>query len=267
MLEASHLQYCIRKRSIVKHASFQVKPGELVALLGPNGAGKSTLFRLLSGEEICKQGEVSYNGKSINAYSCAALSKVRAVMPQTSHLAFPFSAGEVVEMGLSLGHTRRKDQVVEEVMELTHTLDFKKRLYHQLSGGEKQRVQLARVLTQIWENQPYARYLLLDEPTSSMDIAQQQHVLKIVRDLKDRNIGILSIIHDLNLAASYADRVILLKNGDICHQGPTREVMTSANLQQVFDHPIRVVEDKERGDLWIHPIPHQYENQLQYHIA
>ncbi len=267
MLEASHLHYCIGPRSIVKQACFRVKPGELVALLGPNGAGKSTLFRLLSGEVIGKQGEVCYNGKPIPSFSSAALSKVRAVMPQSSHLNFPFSAREIVEMGLSMVQTRRKDLVVEEVMELTHTLEYKNRMYHHLSGGEKQRVQLARVLTQIWEKQPYARYLLLDEPTSSMDIAQQQHVLKIVRELKSRNIGILAILHDLNLAASYADRVMLLKNGDVRHQGPTHEVMTSAKLEEVFDHPIQVIKDKERGNIMIHPVPHQKENQLHYHTA
>src|SRR5690606_40573359 len=104
-------------------------------------------------------------------------------------------------------------KLLKEVIIETHTWDLREQQYGMLSGGEKQRVQLARVLVQIWEMRPYPRYLLLDEPTSSMDIAQQHHVLQIVSRLKKRNIGVLAIVHDLNLAAAYADKVVLLKEG------------------------------------------------------
>ncbi|WP_114749533.1 heme ABC transporter ATP-binding protein [Pleomorphovibrio marinus] len=267
MLEASHLHFCISNKAIVKQASFRVEAGELVALLGPNGAGKSTLFKLLSGEAVCKHGEVLYNGKNIQGYKSSQLASIRAVMPQSSQLSFPFTAKEVVEMGLTMARSSSVTQIVEEVMQLTQTFAFRNAQYHHLSGGEKQRVQLARVLTQIWEKQPYTRYLLLDEPTSSMDIAQQQHVLKIVKGLKDRNIGILAILHDLNLAASYADRVILFKNGNLFAQGITAEVMTSQHLGEVFDHPIQVITNKERGSLMIHPVPQLNKKLFNYHTA
>src|SRR5690554_1246953 len=251
MLKARHIHFCIRKRPIVDHADLHLEAGEILAVLGPNGAGKSTLLKILSGEMPCKQDEVEYNGRSLSKYSPNSLAKVRSVMPQHSQLTFPFKAGEVVVLGMAKQVATPPQELLEEVMKETQCWEFRDRQYAQLSGGEKQRVQLARVLLQIWEIKPYPRYLLLDEPTSSMDIAQQHHVLAIVSRLKRRNIGVLAILHDLNLAAAYADRVALFKDGNILYQGEMDEVMTSSKLGHAFGHPVKVTRETDSDQLVI----------------
>ena len=251
MLKAINIHFCIRQRPIIEWADISLQAGEFLAVLGPNGAGKSTLLKILSGETSCKKGDIQYNGVSIKNFSSKALARVRAVMPQHSTLSFPYKAIEVVELGLENQTAGSPDELLREVMMETQTWELRDRQYGKLSGGEKQRVQLARVLIQIWEMKPYPRYLLLDEPTSSMDIGQQHHVLQIVSRLKKRNIGILAIVHDLNLAAAYAYNVALLKAGIICYQGETSSVMTSGNLEKTFDHPVKVVKDPDNDQLII----------------
>lgn len=251
MLKAKNIHFCIRQRPIVDQADLSLQAGELTAVLGPNGAGKSTLLKILSGEITCKKGDIRYNGVPIRDYSSKALAGVRSVMPQHSTLSFPYKAMEVVELGLGCQKVSAPDSLLKEVMMETHTWELRNQQYGKLSGGEKQRVQLARVLIQIWEIRPYPRYLLLDEPTSSMDIAQQHHVLQIVSRLKKRNIGVLAIVHDLNLAAAYADQVVLLKDGMIRHQGETEAVLTSENLEETFEHPVKVTKDPDTDQLVI----------------
>ncbi|SRR5690606_23531610 len=251
MLKANNIHFCIRQRPIVDQADVSLQAGELTAVLGPNGAGKSTLLKILSGEIRCKKGDIRYNGVPIGDYSSKALAGVRAVMPQHSSLSFPYKAMEVVELGLGCQQVSDPAKLLKEVMMETHTWELRDQQYGKLSGGEKQRVQLARVLIQIWEIRPYPRYLLLDEPTSSMDIAQQHHVLQIVSRLKKRNIGVLAIVHDLNLAAAYADQVLLLKDGMIRHQGATEAVLNSQNLEETFEHPVKVTKDPDTDQLVI----------------
>jgi iron complex transport system ATP-binding protein len=254
MLQAHDIHFCIQNRPIVDKASMILRPGELTVILGPNGAGKSSLFKVLSGEQSCKHGKVSYNGRSLDQFKNRQLAQVRSVMPQHSSLTFPFSVLEVVELGL-LSLRKYSSELLQEVMEQTHTWELRDSLYGNLSGGEKQRVQLARVLTQIWEKKPFPRYLLLDEPTSSMDIALQHHVLSIIQKIKERNIGVLAILHDLNLAANYADQVILMKKGHILFQGNTQEVMNADKLMQVFDHPIEVYHGDDQRPTIIQSVP------------
>jgi iron complex transport system ATP-binding protein len=266
MLQANDIHFCIRNTPIIDKANVSLSPGELTVILGPNGAGKSTLFKVLAGEIPCKYGRVTYNGSPIGGFSPKNLALVRAVMPQQSSLSFPFKALEVVELGLlSRGNAYRPD-LLEEVMAETQTWHLREQLYGNLSGGEKQRVQLARVLTQIWDKKPFPRYLLLDEPTSSMDIALQHHVLRIIHKIKKRNIGVLAILHDLNLAANYADKVILLKKGRILYQGPVNEVMTAAHLEEVFEHPIQVFSGSEENPMIIQSVPF-IQNHLEIKLA
>ncbi len=241
MLLAKDIHHCIGKRQIVDQISLEVQPGEILAILGPNGAGKSTLFKLLSGEVVCKRGMVSYNQFEVGDLKASELAKIRAVLPQHSQVNFPFTVKEVVTLGLHQVKVSRHQAILEEVMEMTQIGKFADKLYHQLSGGEQQRVQLSRVLVQIWENQPYPRYLLLDEPTSSLDIAQQHAVLRIIKKLTTRNIGVVIILHELNLAAQYADKIALLKNGILKKWGTVPEIMDEQLLEMVFDHPVQLI--------------------------
>jgi iron complex transport system ATP-binding protein len=241
MLLAKDIHHCIGKRPIVDQISLEVQPGEILAILGPNGAGKSTLFKLLSGEVVCKRGMVSYNQFEVGDLKASELAKIRAVLPQHSQVNFPFTVREVVTLGLHQVKVSRHQAILEEVMEMTQIGKFADKLYHQLSGGEQQRVQLSRVLVQIWESQPYPRYLLLDEPTSSLDIAQQHAVLRIIKKLTTRNIGVVIILHELNLAAQYADKIALLKNGILKKWGTVPEIMDEQLLEMVFDHPVLLI--------------------------
>lgn len=265
MLQATDIHFCIQNRPIVNKASIKLLPGELTVILGPNGAGKSSLFKVLSGDIQCRHGNVLYNGKTLSAYKTSQLAQIRAVMPQHSTLSFPFTVQEVVELGLLPLKNDFKRETVREVMEETQTWHLRDCDYSVLSGGEKQRVQLSRVLVQIWEKKPYPRFLLLDEPTSSMDIALQHHVLAIIQKIKSRNIAVLAILHDLNLAANYADQVVLMKNGNVVFQGPARKTMTASKLMEVFDHPISVFEGDGHRPTVIHTVPFsQIDQQIKH---
>lgn len=260
MLKASNVHFCIRQRPIVDEVSLELNPGEILAILGPNGAGKSTFFKILSGEVRCKHGAIGYNGHDIHRLKSKELAEVRAVMPQHTQVNFPFTVQEVVELGLISTKAKDPFKLIREVLEATNTIHLREQVFNTLSGGEKQRVQLARVLVQIWENKPFPRYLLLDEPTASLDIAQQHAVLKILKTLKSRNIGILVILHELNLAAQYADKIALLKNGVLAKAGTVEEVLDEEILAQVFDHPIQLISNPATGGVFIsssasQPIP------------
>jgi iron complex transport system ATP-binding protein len=247
MLQASKVHFCIKQRPIVEQISLELNPGEILAVLGPNGAGKSTFFKILSGDISCKHGSVKYNGEPIHKLKAKDLASVRAVMPQHSQVNFPFTVQEVVELGLISTKTKNSSQLINEVLNATNTDHLKDRVFNSLSGGEKQRVQLARALVQIWESKPFPRYLLLDEPSSSLDIAQQHAVLSILQKLKSRNIGILVILHELNLAAQYADKIALIKNGEITKTGTVDEVLEEKLLEKVFDHPIQLIRNPATG--------------------
>ena len=251
MLKASKVHFCIRQRPIVDEASLELNPGEILAVLGPNGAGKSTFFKILSGEIKCKHGAIGYNGHDIHKLKSRELAEVRAVMPQHTQVNFPFTVQEVVELGLISTKAKNPSKLIVEVLEATNTTHLKDQVFNHLSGGEKQRVQLARVLVQIWEAKPFPRYLLLDEPTSSLDIAQQHAVLKILQTLKTRNIGILVILHELNLAAQYADKIALLKNGMIAKVGSVEDVLEEEILAYVFDHPIHLIPNPATGGVFV----------------
>lgn len=251
MLKASKVHFCIRQRPIVDEVSLELNPGEILAVLGPNGAGKSTFFKILSGEIKCKHGAIGYNGHDIHTLKSRELAEVRAVMPQHTQVNFPFTVQEVVELGLISTKAKDPSKLIREVLEATNTSHLKDQVFNNLSGGEKQRVQLARVLVQIWEAKPFPRYLLLDEPTSSLDIAQQHAVLRILETLKTRNIGILVILHELNLAAQYADKIALLKNGMIAKTGTVEDVLEEEILAHVFDHPIHLIPNPATGGVFV----------------
>ena len=252
MLSASNIQLRTKKRTILDATDLAIQPGEIMAILGPNGAGKTTLFNLLSGDSTSSFGVVKYNGKNIAGLKANQMAEMRAVMPQYSTVNFPFTVREVVELGLISKQAKNPEKVLNEVMSLTQIDHLQQQEYEQLSGGEKQRVQLSRVLAQVWEKKPFPRYVLLDEPTSSLDIAQQHAMLEVLKQLKSRNIGVLVILHDLNLAAQYADKILLLKAGKVCYCGPLKSGLNECLLEKVFDHPIRLMHCVGTDQLIVH---------------
>jgi iron complex transport system ATP-binding protein len=244
MIAANNISLSINGKRLLNGVSLNVTPGLFTAIAGPNGAGKTSLLKVLSHESNRYEGSLTINGRAASDYSVSDLSKVRAVLPQSSHLQFPFSVQQIVEMGSHYQNDRTQtNKTITEVMELTGISEWGNRNYQTLSGGEQQRVQLARVLAQVWEIKAYPRYILLDEPTSSLDIAQQQLIFGLVKQACERNIGVLAIVHDLNQVAQFADNLYFLKDGKVVAQGDTKEVFTKSIIEETFCCRVNVYHD------------------------
>ncbi|HEX8608525.1 MAG TPA: heme ABC transporter ATP-binding protein, partial [Pedobacter sp.] len=237
MLIADQLTFQVGVKTLVQDISFTLHPGELLVVLGANGAGKSTLFHMLTGDKKPTQGTVELNGRNLTTYTVQELALLRAVVNQQNTMNMAFTVQEVVLMGRyphSGSSSAEKDaEISAKVMDLTGTSHLSHRSYLSLSGGEQQRVQLSRVLAQIWDV-PNA-VLLMDEPVSSLDILYQQQTLAIARKLVDCGVMVLAILHDINLASQYADRIIMLKDGKKYYDGPPSEVLLATNIAEVFN--------------------------------
>ncbi|MEQ9479149.1 MAG: heme ABC transporter ATP-binding protein [Algiphilus sp.] len=223
-------------KPLLADVSLRVRTGECLMLLGPNGAGKSTVLRVLAGELAPDAGQVHILGRSLEQWPGRALAQHRAVLPQQCAVHFPVTAGEVVDLGLpNTLRGQARDAIRSELMEWLAVGPLARRLYPSLSGGEQQRVQLARVLGQIWTT-PGPRLLLLDECTSALDPAQQHAVMGMLRNLsRAAEIGIVATAHDLGLAATYADRVCLMRDGRVLEDAAPRQALTPERLAEVYD--------------------------------
>lgn len=261
MLEVDQIGVTLGGAKILQAVSLAVTAGELVAVVGPNGAGKSTLFSVMSGALKPQSGAAALDGRALADWSPEALALRRAVLPQQADLTFPFRVLEVVLLGRSPHSSHGKQQrdltIARLAMLETETLHLADRVYTTLSGGERQRVQLARILTQIefCESEPLldasglssgGRFLLLDEPTSSLDPAHQHATLQTAGRVCRRGIGVLAVLHDLNLAAMYADRIVMLKEGQLLAGGKPAEVLTERLIEQVFELPVSVLTHPNR---------------------
>ncbi|MBX3144028.1 MAG: heme ABC transporter ATP-binding protein [Trueperaceae bacterium] len=237
-------------RELLSDVSFEASPGTHTVIAGPNGAGKSTLLKVLAGDIGHDSGHVLLDGLALASWPLARLAERRAVMPQESQLTFAFTVLEVIGFGrhrLALGTDSALDAAVEAAMRATDTLHLQDRLFPTLSGGERARVTFARVLAQ------GCGLLLLDEPTASLDPKHQHLLMRIVRDLVDRGATVVTVLHDLNLAAHYADSVLLLKHGRVLAHGPTREVLTKTALEEAFESRFEIIE--RGGDRIIASLP------------
>ena len=244
-LEACGLNYAIGGRQLIQALDLAVTAGECVAIVGPNGAGKTTLFRLLSGELHPQQGDIHFNTRPLSQWPVGQLARMRAVLPQASSLQFAFTVQEVVTMGRMPHDTGRKldADIVQEVMAVCDVARLSLRSYTELSGGERQRVQLARVLAQVWRPVPEGeRLLLLDEPTSALDLAHQLELMQVVQQVCQADIAVLIILHDLNLAARFADRILMLHEGRTIALGTPAEVMRADLIECVFNVKAQIIQ-------------------------
>lgn len=235
------------RRALVSGVTLTVAPGELVALLGPNGAGKSTLLKLLAGDVAPSAGRVTLDEAPIGAIKSRHLARHRAVLRQDLALPFAFTAAEVVHMG-RLPHRGTADErddarIVSDALGLLDAGHLAHRLYPTLSGGEQQRVQLARAFAQLWLPDHAARYLLLDEPTSNLDLVHQHQALTVARSFaRERGIGVLVILHDVALAVRHADRLALLKGGRLIASGSVDQVIETTSLADCFEMDFRMAD-------------------------
>lgn len=242
MLEVRKLDCARAGRTIVQDLTFDLRGGEIMAVLGNNGAGKSTLLATLSGELAPQRGELRLLGRPLDAWAARERAMRMAVLPQSSTLAFAFTAQEVVAMG-RLPHASgaaRDAAIINEVMAAADVAHLAQRNYLTLSGGERQRVHLARVMAQVWEGGADS-CLLLDEPTAALDLAHQQTILRQARTMAERGAAVLIILHDINLAARYADRIMLLDEGRMAALGTPWEVLDPDRIEEVFGVAVQVV--------------------------
>lgn len=232
----------IDHKTLLDNVSLTVEPGEVVTVLGPNGAGKSTLMKAVSGEQALSGGRIVLNGRK--HWDLREQALMLGVLPQSSSLNFPFTVEEVVLLGRTPCSSDQRENltIIEKILCYVDAVHLQHRLYTTLSGGERQRVHMARVLAQIWDECPTGpRYLLLDEPTAALDPAHQQLTLKIARQQADeKGVGVLVILHDLNLAARFSDQLVILQQGGIAAKGTPRNVLTPEVVYSVFNIDISV---------------------------
>ena len=246
LLQAIGIEVRARTKSLLRDVSLDVAPGEFVAIIGPNGAGKSTLLNALAGDRLLAAGEIRLDGRPLAQWSKLELARRRAVLPQHSSVAFDFTGLQIATLGLlayrgSLSE-RQMQTLAEKALAETEALAFADRPYTVLSGGERQRIQLARILAQC-DAEPAAHpFLLLDEPITGLDLSHQHAALASARRRADRGFGVLAVLHDLNMAARYADRVGIVENGHLTDLGPTRQTLDPDRLSAVFATPIVRVE-------------------------
>lgn len=251
MLKVQNLDVRRGPRTVLQGVDLQLRAGEVFGVLGPNGAGKSTLLSALSGELRASAGQVLLAERALADWPSRERAQRLAVLPQQSSLNFGFRVEEVVIMGrLPHGEGRAADlHVVEQALAAADASHLEGRSYLSLSGGERQRVHLARVLAQLWPGAE-GRVLLLDEPTSALDPLHQHSTLQAVRGFAERGAAVLVILHDLNLAARYCDRLLLLHEGRAYLQGTVAEVVQPEALRRVFGLDVLIQHHPERG----HPL-------------
>lgn len=232
---------------MLQDLNLALEPGQILGLAGPNGAGKSSLLKLIAGDIPLSSGQLLIGGRAPGDWPRGQLARRRAVLPQLSLLNFPYTVDEVVRLGRmphDSGHTR-DDEILALAMAATDTLGLRNRLYTQLSGGERQRVQLARVFSQIWDAGE-GGLLLLDEPTTALDLSHQQLIQDAVTSLAAKGCAVVLAIHDLNLVAGLANSVAVMNSGRIAACGAPGEIFTEKLFRDVFaidviiaQHPYR----------------------------
>ena len=248
MLTVTNLGLSVRGRALVRELSFGLAPGELLAVCGPNGAGKSTLLKLISGDRSPSTGEIVLFDRALTAWAPRTLAQRRAVVPQSSPCDFPFCAWEVVMLGRTPHPPSARDRdIALAALDAAGASHLAERLLPQLSGGERQRVALARALAQLHGAQGPG-LLLLDEPTAALDLQHQEAVLSLLRRRCDeRGDAVLIILHDLNLAGAWADRALLMMEGQTLADAPPEEAFTPALIHRAYGVTVRTLRHPDTG--------------------
>ena len=249
MITARDIRVSLGKVEILHGVDLTAHAGQVTCIIGPNGCGKTTLLKALTGE-VPFTGTAAINSDPTDTLSPVALAERRAVLPQATNLAFPFTVLEVVRLGLTAGlstaDTNETEHLPLQALDRVGLRGFEGRFYQELSGGEKQRVQLARVLVQVWQpvlnGQP--RWLFLDEPVSALDIAHQLLVMDILRDYAAQGGGVIAVMHDLNLTSMIGDHLILMADGREVVSGKPADVIKDAPLSQAY-----------KCQTWTHTLP------------
>ncbi|MEZ4839058.1 heme ABC transporter ATP-binding protein [Flavobacterium sp.] len=243
MIVAHKISYAHKKVAILQNIDVAINYGELVVIVGPNGAGKSTLLSMLSNEMSDNEEPIFFKKKTFEEWDIQQLPLHKAKFSQQYSNDIPLTVEEVVLMGrypyFDSVPTKADNTAVEKAMKETDVIPFAKRNYNTLSGGEKQRVHLARVLTQL-DNDIAHKLLFLDEPLNNLDVLHQHIVLKSIRKFTQKGNTAIVVLHDLNLAAQFATHIIMMKKGKVFCQGKPADVFTGENISQVYNFPCTI---------------------------
>jgi len=239
-IQSDNLVFAYDRRVVLDGIHLSLQRGEMVALLGPNGSGKTTLLKIFAGI-LHGEGQIKLNGRDVGSYGRKELSRVLAVVPQESQVVFPYTVAEVVLMARASRHqgfrleSAHDLEVARKNLEVTDTSSLADRYLHELSGGEKQRVMIARALTQEPE------ILLLDEPAAFLDLKHQLQTLSLLRQLnREHGLTVVAAFHDLNMAAAFFPRLVILHGGKIYRDGAPEQILTEATIQDVYGVPVKV---------------------------
>jgi len=238
LYKIENLNFEIQKKEILKNISLSIKNNNFLSIVGPNGCGKSTLIKTINRNIDIQSGGITLNDKKIENFSDKDLALKRSVLNQSFSFPYSFKAIEIVEMGLYAYelNAKEKNDILDYVVGKLHLNSLRDKNYLVLSGGEKQKIQFARVVVQLCASCEKEKYLFLDEPTLNLDIFYQFKILDLAKELqKDLNIGVCAILHDINQAYLYSDEIVMMKNGHIKYFGATKDILTYENIYDVFE--------------------------------
>ena len=245
ILKLSSLSYQINQKKLIDNISLEIDSGDMVSIVGPNGSGKTTMIRLISNEILPSKGDILFKDKNICDWEVSQLACYRSVLSQSNNLVFPFSVLDIVKMGRfplkNKGNNQQEDDLCRRILDIFDLRDYIEQNYITLSGGEKQRVQLARALAQIWSDDYGDKLLILDEPTSYLDIKHQYALFDFLKELNKKGLTIMMVLHDLNHAISNSNKIILLKNSKLISFGETSTIINNDLINKVFEIDLKLI--------------------------
>ena len=239
-VDIKNLSWEVDSKKILDDISLSISSGEIITILGPNGAGKSSFLKIISGDLKCTEGQIYFDQSNLNDISIQDRSFIRSVMSQSQDVVYDFSTREIIEMGwLDRGISNYSEdfkKAIDQISEECSVKNLLEQSFNTLSGGEKRRVHFARTLVQLWRpsGSDDPRYMFLDEPTANLDILHEQKMMKLIQKKRDEGLGILLILHDLNLAAKYSDQIALFDNGKLIDKGLPKTVLTEDTLSAIY---------------------------------
>ncbi|MGM0508808.1 MAG: heme ABC transporter ATP-binding protein [Fusobacteriota bacterium] len=258
-IKIKNLDFAYKKEKVLKNINLSIKNGEITSIIGPNGSGKTTLLKLMLDLLTFKRGDIKISDKSIKKYSKKELSQKISYVSQQVNFNFDFTVYDIVMMGRYpyvsrfSKETNRDKKIVKEAMETTYTWKFRQKSINELSGGELQRVIIARSIVQNSE------IMMLDEPISHLDIHHQMEIMDTLKKINaKKNTTVITVLHNINLAVQYSDKIILLDKGKIIANGDPREVISYENIKKVYKMNFMIIDHPKNGLPYIIPVKEEY---------